>query len=177
MHSWYDDDDRIDWKGIGECADFIQDYLRKWGRISVHTKEKWGRVDVSLSTGWHQLFSITHPGYAYSRYPKWLWYLDCMYLSWIVSRIPIHAFHMWLIRRCYRLALARWPHLREEILAGAPNELGAEFGIHAVKTDHNCYSIHYDWHPDNWSVKYPREEEPKEKEPVIRRTKRDWSRE
>lgn len=176
MHSWYTDNDNIDWKGIGDCANYIQEYLQKWGRIGVHTKEKYGRVDVSLSTGWHQLHSITHPGYAYSQYPRWLWELDCNYLWRIVSKIPIHGYRLWLVRRCYRNALAKWPHLREEILHGAPSELGPEFGIHTIRLGSNYYETRYDWHPDNFYVRFPTEPEPTDpQEPVIKWRKRDYS--
>ena len=70
---------------VGEAAELIGDYCRKYGRINVTTtKEKYGTSRVYCSFGWYQMFSITHPGYVYSRYPKWLWSLDCLYLSKIV---------------------------------------------------------------------------------------------
>lgn len=154
MHCW--GDNNVDWSGISDCAIYIQDYLHKWGRMWVYAKEKYGRVDVSLQTGWHQLHNITHPGYVYSRYPKWLWNLDCKYISHVIALIPgVHMYHMWLVRRVYRNALKKWPHLREEILAGAPHELGSEFGIHYVRTGEHSFEIHRDWHPDNFSVRHP----------------------
>lgn len=119
MHRWGDKD--VDWLGIEDAAGFIASSLRKWGRISVDGKEKWGTVRVYCTLGWYQFHSITHPGYAFSQYPKWLWHLDCDWgprilrpLNWIV--LP---YHRWLYRRCYQLALERWPHLRKEILSAA----------------------------------------------------------
>lgn len=120
MHSW--GEEGVDWPGISDAAAFIAVYLRRWGRVDVRDyKEKFGTVRVYCSLGWHQLHSITHPGYCYSRYPQWLWKLDC-YHGWKIARVlnvVVVPFHRWLYRRAYRLAVEKWPHLRKEILNGA----------------------------------------------------------
>jgi hypothetical protein len=120
MHQW--GDPGVDWRGISDAACFIGSWLRKWGRLPVMDwKEKWGTVRVYTGFGWYQVHCITHPGHHYSRYPQWLWELDCRYghhlmppINWLV--IPIQER---LYRWRYRQALRRWPHLREEILNGA----------------------------------------------------------
>lgn len=120
MHRW--GDPNVDWAGISDAARWIAKYLRGWGRVQVWDhKEKWGTVRVSCSLGWSQFYSITHPGYAYSRYPRWLWVLDCRVGRHLVVPLAplILPWHKWLYRRAYRLALRRWPHLRVEILSGA----------------------------------------------------------
>jgi hypothetical protein len=120
MHDW--SDRNVDWKGISDAARYIAEYLVRWGRVGVRDyKEKYGTVRVYCSLGWYQFHSITHPRAAYSRYPPWLWRLDCRY-GWRIFR-PVNwlviPFHKWLYRRAYRNAVRKWPHLREEILRAA----------------------------------------------------------
>ena len=75
MHFWGDED--VDWKGIGDAAEYIGKGLRKWGRINVvQYKEKFGTVRVYCSLGIWSLHELTHPGHCYCRYPAWLWYLN-----------------------------------------------------------------------------------------------------
>lgn len=155
MHSWGKED--VDWKGIDDCHMWIGKQLKRWGRMNVmQTKEKWGLVCVYCNLGWSQLHSITHPGYAYSQYPQWLWTLDCLYFSKVFRYLNylVIPYHCWLYTRVYGQALRKWPHLRAEILHGADcNELLQKYGVHTVKTGPNSYSIHYDWHPDNYVPK------------------------
>lgn len=152
MHDW--SDETIDWNGINSAAEFIGLTLRKWGRVGVTTyKEKYGTVRVYCRLGWYQLFSITHPGYVYSRYPKWLWTLDIYYISRLIRLLNclIVPYHKWLYTFVYGRALKKWPHLRAEILHGADyHELLAKYGVYLVRTDEHTYDIYYDWHPDNW---------------------------
>lgn len=120
MHSW--GEEGVDWKGISDAAVFIGTYLKRYGRINVTTmKEKWGTVRVYCSFGWHQFHSITHPGYVYSRYPKWLWKLDCLYSPYLfqfINRLVV-PLHLKLYKRAYKLALKKWPHLAQEIIMGS----------------------------------------------------------
>jgi hypothetical protein len=120
MHDW--SDDSVDWKGIEDAAHYIGSNLRRWGRVGVsQTKEKFGTARVYCHFGWYQVHCITHPGYAYGRYPQWLWSLDCRYFSrcmWLVNWAVI-PFHKWLYRYLYKRALKKWPHLTGEILLGA----------------------------------------------------------
>lgn len=119
-HNW--SDQTVDWKGLGDAAEYIGTWLRNWGRIGISTyKEKFGTVRVYITFGWYQMFSITHPGYCYSCYPQWLWSIDCRYLSrlmfllnWAV--VPIQKL---MYRFRYRQAIRKWPHLTGEILMGA----------------------------------------------------------
>lgn len=182
MHNWGDDSKDIDWKGISDAAEFIATRLVKWGRMGVRDyKEKYGTVRVYVDFGWNQLHSITHPRHCYSQYPKWLWVLDCRYIKRIVplTNFLVIPYHTWLYTYVYGRALKKWPHLRSEILQGADyNQLLRKYGVHEVRTGHHMSQIVYDWHPDNFYVRHPREPEPTNpKLPVIQRTKRDWSRE
>jgi len=112
----------VDWKGIGDAADWIHRQLVRKARINViQSKEKFGTVRVYCSFGWAQLHSITHPSYVYSQYPTWLWNLDCKYLWQVVSLLnPIVVpYQQMVYRRTYKKALRMWPHLVREILTGA----------------------------------------------------------
>lgn len=138
MHDW--GDDNVDWNGINNAARYIAEGLVKWGRVNVRDyKEKYGTVRIYCSLGWYGLHSITHPRHVYSRYPKWLWSLDCHYgrylvrpLNWLV--IPYHKF---LYRKLYRNAVQKWPHLMVEILSAADfhellEDVTPEWKIHHV---------------------------------------------
>lgn len=122
MHNW--GDEFLYFEEVGEAAEYIGRFLRKWARVSVtNTKEKYGTVRVYCSFGWSQFFSITHPGYAYSRYPKWLWNLDVSYGSKLIHLLRINniiiPLQTMLYRYVYKQAIKKWPMIREEILNGA----------------------------------------------------------
>lgn len=155
MHQW--GDEGIDWKGIGDAADWIGSNLRRWGRVSVScTKEKYGTARVYCSFGYYELIhGMGWPGYHYYRYPKWLMHLDHflsfkLRLNWLVNKIMV-PYQTRLYTYLYGRALRRWPHLRLEILCGADySELLGKYGVHSVRTSENGYTIYHDWHPDNW---------------------------
>jgi len=107
---------------VDQAAYEIGQFCRKWGRIGVRqTKEKYGTARVYCSFGWYQLFSITHPGYAYSRYPKWLWVLDCRYISKLIAPLNkiVAPYHVFIYRLAYKRAIKKFPLIREEIISGA----------------------------------------------------------
>lgn len=122
MHHW---GDGFEYFGeVGRAADEIGTFCKRWGRIGVtQTKEKYGTARVYCGFGIHQLFSLTHPGYAFSRYPKWLWTIDCLYISKIFSFLRINKvivpYQTWVYRLAYKRALKKYPMIREEILDGA----------------------------------------------------------
>ena len=120
MHYW--GEEGVDWHGITDAAHYIGHILRRWGRVGVaDCKEKYGEVRVYCTFGWHQLHNITHPGHFFSRYPKWLWELDCTYLHYLIRplNVAVIPIQRSLYRIAYRRALRKWPHLRDEILEGA----------------------------------------------------------
>ena len=137
---------------LGEAIYYLDEYLRTYGRIGSYTKEKWGRIDNSCYFGLRQLHSITHPGYMYSQYPKWLWKLDCTYSGYFLFPFEswVIKYQSWIYRKAYRNVLRKWPHLRDALLEGTSHHelLGAEFGIHCVRESENGYTIYRDWHPD-----------------------------
>lgn len=98
-------------------------YLTRHGRISVwDTKEKYGTARVYCTLGWGQLHDIAFPGYTHNRFPRWLWALDCMYLSRVVP-VLCNAFVIpWqkrVYRKAYMEAVRLYPHLWWELTCAA----------------------------------------------------------
>lgn len=121
MHHW--GDENVDWTGLSDAAAYIARTLVRRGRVNVRDyKEKWGTVRVYCGLGWYSLLSFTHPGYHhYGPYPDWLARLDIYYGHWFgkLCNWAVVPYHKWLYRATYRAAVAKWPHLRKEVLAGA----------------------------------------------------------
>lgn len=122
MHHWGDKE--VDWQGIGDAAEFIGNYCARWGRFGGQTKEKYGTVRFYASFSVHNLINLTHPGYHYT-WSIWQPYVkfDNAFGEYIVKYTLLQAFFSWwqpkVYRKAYKLALLRWPHLREEILCCA----------------------------------------------------------
>ncbi len=120
MHKW--GEDGVDWDGIDSAASYIGTNLIRFGRVRVSDmKEKYGTVRVYCSFGWYQLHCITHPNYAYNQYPKWLWNIDCNYLSKVIPLMNwfIVPYQKLLYSYFYNRAIRKWPHLKQEILDSA----------------------------------------------------------
>lgn len=152
MHDWSDRD--VDWPGISDAAYWIGKQLMTYGRMGVSDmKEKFGTVRVYVSFGWYQFHTIFKPGYHYSQWPKWLWYLDCVYGSraiWLLNYVAI-PYHKWLYRQVYKQALKKWPHLAKEILCGADwTELlvGLHPDLIYEQTGENSFSIGWKGDPE-----------------------------
>lgn len=107
---------------VEDAAYEIGQFCTRWGRISVgQSKEKYGSARVYCHFGWYQLHCITHPGYAYSQYPHWLWKLDCTLGGRIVRPFwfIVNPWQKFIYRLAYKRAIKKYPHIRDEILAGA----------------------------------------------------------
>lgn len=122
MHDW--SDKSVDWKGVGDAAEYIETFCKRWARLGGQSKEKYGTVRFYANFGVFNLLSLTHPGYChYGPYPKWLIHFDIYYsptifkwsgLAWIFSKIQPAIYS-----KAYINAIHRWPHLRAEILVDA----------------------------------------------------------
>ncbi len=127
MPMWGDPDH--DWKGIDDACSIIERRLRFW-RVPVYqVKEKFGSVRVYCSLGWSSLHDICYPGHACSRFPGWLWRLDCSWTGnsntvtgWL-WRQTILRLSVWLHKKAYRSAykkaVRRHPDLAQYILEDA----------------------------------------------------------
>ena len=119
-HYWSDKD--FDWNALNEAINYIHNRLNKLARIGVHSKEKYGTARISCYFV-HSIHSLTHPGYVYSQYPKWLWKFDVYYGSQILYYTGL----LWLIFKwqkfiyvdTYKKAVKKWPHIKDKILCHA----------------------------------------------------------
>jgi hypothetical protein len=85
----------VDWQSIHEAAEYIAEYLHRYGGITVlDHKEKFGTVRVYCTFGYHWMPSLLN--------------------DWIV--IP---YQEWIYRKAHRNALRKYSNIREEILSGA----------------------------------------------------------
>lgn len=119
FHYWGED---FDFKAVDDASYFIGEYLKRWGRVDVHeTKGKFGSARVYCSLGWYSFHNITHPGHAFIRYKPWMCWIDNHILTHLVVLINplVYKYHKWLYRKSYKLALKKWPYIREEILCCA----------------------------------------------------------
>lgn len=142
MHVWGEWPDEL-FRQVDDAAYEIGQFCRFWGRIGVRqTKEKYGISRVYCSFGFHQLFSITHPGYVFNRYPQWLWHLDCIYISKLFRFIRLDnlvvPYQRFIYRLAYSRALKKYSLIREEILNGADYQ-------ETLKSLYKKYNIECTW--------------------------------
>lgn len=123
-HEWGDTD--FDWEALGKAEQIVNRVCNKWFRLGVHTKEKYGTLRCSVYPFDGSLHSITHPGYVYCQYPKWLWNINCSMsywgsrrpYSWFVRLIIMFQMHVGY-RLAYYIAMKKYPHIAEEICVDA----------------------------------------------------------
>jgi hypothetical protein len=121
FHVW--GDKAFDWKALDKAISQGTWLMSKLGRIGVHSKEKFGTARWSIYLFNGQLHSLTHPGYVYSRYPKWLWSFDVIHrpLRFLVR--PIQFYQALIIKLTFLYLWYKFPHIRPEVFSDAPREL------------------------------------------------------
>lgn len=120
-HEWGDED--FDWDSLNKALSLGTRMMKTLGRIGVHSKEKFGSCRWSLYLFDGHLHSLTHPGYVYSQYPKWLWTFDIRYtpLKFLVPIIvPCQKL---VVKFTFNYLCYKFPHIKEEIVCDAPREL------------------------------------------------------
>lgn len=120
MHYW--GDGFLYFYQVGESAEYIGYFCRRWGRLNVTSmKEKYGTVRVYCSFGYLSLHILLYPGYVFKRpyWPNWLWKLDVYYISKVFNFFQplIFIWQKFIYRLAYKKALKKWPMIRKEILA------------------------------------------------------------
>lgn len=118
-HEWGDD---FDFEAVGNAAEEIGDYCRKWGRIPVRqTKEKYGTVRVYSGFGIENLYWFFRPGWIYYRPPIWVRKLDDATFGKLFALLakPIFKWQKFIYNKAYQKAVNKYPHIREEILTDA----------------------------------------------------------
>lgn len=122
MHKW--GDSNVDWAGIENAATFIHNYCVKWARLGGDFKEKYGTVRFYANFGL-SLHSLIYPGYQRSMFSTWLWRADIYYISPVLNKLFGRIFFKWqstVYRKSYKLAIKKWPHLKNEIINGADHK-------------------------------------------------------
>lgn len=120
FHIWGQKD--FDWKGLDGAVNYVESYSRRWGRIGGSAKEKFGCLRFYAVFGGLSLHTLFYPEYYYSKFPKWLWNLDVLYVGPFLDKLLGKPFVLWqkfIYNRAYQGALKRWPHIRPEILNDA----------------------------------------------------------
>lgn len=123
MHDW--SDDKFDWAALNDAINYLHNYLEKYGRIGVNSKEKWGtaRIYCTFAYNFH---SLVYPGYAYCQFPKWLWHLDVYYgnkiLRYTGALKLIQYWQKFIYVKAYANAVKKWPHIKQEITIAADQE-------------------------------------------------------
>ena len=115
MHQWGEED--FKWEYLDKAIHMIAEDLRFWRIVVTQSKEKYGTCRIYCSLGWNCLLNITHPGYCWYPYPKWLIRLDLYVLSRIIPKLNflILPIHKWAYRNAYKKAVDMFPEIEEEI--------------------------------------------------------------
>lgn len=125
MHDW--SDKNFDWKSLNLAIDYMHNYMKKYARIGVHSKEKWGTARLYCYFYEGSLHSLTHPGYVYSQYPNWLWSFDIFYIRPFCQKIGLVKLVQWwqkkIYIKAYKNAVKKWPNIKKEILCCADQDV------------------------------------------------------
>lgn len=110
-----------DYEGLEAAAIYIATRLIKFGRIrTLQSKVKYEEVRVYIIFGFSSLYCFYIPWAFYSTSPGKLKWMDYIKLSWLNPLvIPYQQF---IYRLVYKKAVAKWPHLRNNIISGADFE-------------------------------------------------------
>lgn len=152
MHDW-----SSDWNHfgeVGEAANYISTFCRRWGRMGGQSKEKYGTVRFYGGPhGIRSLMDITHPGYVsylVAGYPKWLSTFDIMWMSRFFGsklfhpvQLVVYKWQSFVYKKAYSNAVKKWPMIREEILSCAD---------HLELLD-DADDMKLDWRPPSFSEK------------------------
>lgn len=115
MH-YYGDEDFNRWRELGEAAEYIGLFCRKWGRIQVHQyKEKYGTVRVYCNLVCESLHDLIFPGYYQVRSPYRLWVFPLLR----PFRFIILKWQIFIYRLSYSRAVKKWPEIKDEIICCA----------------------------------------------------------
>lgn len=120
-HYW--GDEKFDWKGLDDAADYISVWLIRWMRQPItQVKEKFGTLRIYCGFGWDTFHTIIWPRHCWIH--KWwpykldLWIsYNTPVLKWLNSVvIPVQQkAYAWR----YKKAVQKWPHLYDEIVSMA----------------------------------------------------------
>lgn len=116
-------DDSFDWKSLYEAETLANNIMKYGARIGVHSKEKYGTLRWNLYLFDGSLHNVTHPGYVYSQYPKWLWNFDCTYRPLSFLKFIVIPYQKLVVKLTFSILAKKYPHIIDEIISDAPREL------------------------------------------------------
>lgn len=117
-HCW--GDDWKYWDDLNEVVGWMWTNSRRWGRIGGDIKEKYGTLRFYVK--FHSMFQdLFYPGYCRNMWPNWAFRLDmAVYMSkYNPIRWLIQKYQFWVYKLLYRRAVAKWPHISDEIVCDA----------------------------------------------------------
>lgn len=120
-HDW--SDKSFDWKSLNKAEILGNKIMKRLARIGIHSKEKYGTIRWSLYLFNGTLHSLTHPGYVYSQYPKWLWSFDVRNKPLKFLQKPINLYQKLIVALTFEYLVYKYPHITDEIISDAPREL------------------------------------------------------
>jgi len=121
VHNWKDRS--FDWKQLDESIEMVSSFMRFWGRIGVNSKEKFGTARIYTLFWDGSLHGLIYPGYYSCQFPKWLWKLDCGFISPLVRWTRLPKLAHWYQRKIYSMAyskgLKHFPAMKVELVIAA----------------------------------------------------------
>lgn len=100
--------------------------MRFWGRIGVDSKEKFGTARIYVTFWEGTLHGMLYPGYCFSRFPKWLWSFDLLFigpfLRWIRLQKLVYWYQIKIYSKAYSRAIKRFPKMKIELVVAADYE-------------------------------------------------------
>ncbi len=122
FHEW--GDESFDWEGLDNAIDLVYDFCWKYGRFSGQVKEKYGnfRGYFHFGLSLHSLIFPKYFVYKHPKFPDWLWKADLRYITPVLNKLSGKPWRLWqhfIYRTAYARALAKFPHLKDEIFEDA----------------------------------------------------------
>lgn len=121
FHDWSDSE--FDWNSLYSAIEEATTIMERFGRVGVHSKEKYGTARWSLYLFAGHFHDLTHPGYVFRQYPKWLWSFDVQYRPLRFLITPIRWWQKKVIRYAFNYVCNKYSHIVDEIVCNAPEEL------------------------------------------------------
>ena len=135
IHWWGDKD--FDWKGLDGAIRIIYFWTHNFGRLGGQLKEKFGGVRFYVFFSDGTIHSLVKVGHYYYRWSKWVRWVDYNIIANIMKYggllYLLHKWQRFIYRFAYKRAVARYPHLRDEILVDADLQELVE-GINGYKS-------------------------------------------
>lgn len=120
-HDW--SDKTFPWQELSASIEIIRHISFKYGRIGGDIKEKFGCVRFYARFFDGTIHSLLYPGSVFIRYPRLYRFVDYPIIRRIFLFTRLASLIFWWQKKIYNIAyqkaIAKYPHLRNEILVDA----------------------------------------------------------